>query len=105
MTSPEGIDYHQEGYQLRVAWRDVERVGKMQVGRMEREGLFVQNGIGETNGLYRLIHGRTLKDAHQRFIPFTPLMPKWRENALGQAIRQYAPHVFAETSLGLHDEF
>lgn len=94
ITSPNGIEYHQQGYYLHATWENVESIGKVNFGRLEREGLFVRNALMKTTSIYRILHGSAVYDVRSRFIPFTPLMPDWRDSELGLDILQYAPHVF-----------
>jgi hypothetical protein len=94
ITSPEGIEYHQDGYSLYTTWENVERIGTVRFGQLDREGLFLHQAVMHTTPFFRLVHGNAVRDVRSRFIPFTPLLPNWRETPLGLDIRQYAPHVF-----------
>lgn len=91
----EKITVTQDGFEYKFApsqhiskkWGDVKRIGIQLNALRQIEGLYVRKSrVPE------------FSSAHEKldFVPLSIFAENWRDSELGQQIKQYAPHLFAQ---------
>lgn len=92
VISPEGIEYHQVGYNVRTTWNNLARIEKIRAGRIMVDGLTLYEPA-----LYvdKWLSGIKYIQTRGQVIPLSLFKHDWLDSELGQDIKKYAPHLFA----------
>lgn len=95
ITSPAGIEHRQVLYTIHAPWIGVLRIGDIPIGRHGRtvEGLILVEPASPSSKPIRWWQGYWQM---RNKIPLEDFDRNWREGPLGDDLRRYAPHLFAE---------
>jgi hypothetical protein len=93
VVSPEGVEYYQVGYSIKTTWDNVARVGEIPVGRIMAEGLILYQPALFVNSWFASVK---YIQTRGKLIPLSLFKHDWLESELGQSIKKYAPHLFAQ---------
>ena len=115
-VSPQGIAYHSLGYKVASTWDNIAGIGDVQAGQYTYEGLLLrESGLQASEWLragtaaypimsiIAALGGRPIPpmqslESYGRGIPLGLFVTNWRQGALGDDIRRYAPEIAAWTT-------
>lgn len=92
VVSPEGVEYYQVGYSVKITWSNVARIGEIPAGQIMAEGLILhQSALFVDNWLAGVKYIQT----RGKLIPLSLFERAWSGSEPGQDIKKFAPHLFA----------
>jgi hypothetical protein len=89
-VGPGGIEYHQLGYSFQAPWVNTAKIIPATAGAVQVEALLIPGTTIRGSTLLANLNGMRPRGA----IPLSRFGRDWRSRPLGNAIRDYAPHLF-----------
>ena len=93
VITPDRVEYYQVGYSVRTSWDNVARIGEIPAGRIMAEGLILDEPALFVD---KLFSGVNYIQTRGQVIPLSLFKRDWVDSDLGQEIKKYAPHLFAQ---------